>query len=225
MKPNSHSGSHKAVGGVRIPSYALDTAADIDSFHTARCRHFPELDGAIIRTWVQTEWFVMNRKPTDYDLAFSTQRYANALKEWIWYGTWLEVWGSVWTSHGASSVLLYVLRENKDYLGRGAQDGHLDFHTVPELCCGASKTKADVVSTWQFFFQFMHLEGPPITQPEVTVCLKKIRKSSSVRLFSKCFDGLHLTSHDHSCCVSKTNGDEASTWQFFSSSRTLRDHQ
>ena len=32
-----------------------------------------------------------------------------------------------------SSVLLYVHRDPTDYLGRGAQDVHLDFHTAPEL--------------------------------------------------------------------------------------------
>ena len=32
-----------------------------------------------------------------------------------------------------SLVVLYVLRDRKDYRGRGAQDGHLDFHTAPEL--------------------------------------------------------------------------------------------
>ena len=31
------------------------------------------------------------------------------------------------------SVLLYVYRDHTDCLGRGAQDGHLDFHTAPEL--------------------------------------------------------------------------------------------
>ena len=30
-------------------------------------------------------------------------------------------------------VLLYVHRNHKDYEGQGAQDGHLDFHTAPEL--------------------------------------------------------------------------------------------
>ena len=30
-------------------------------------------------------------------------------------------------------MLLYVHRDDKDYQGRGAQDGHLDFHTAPEL--------------------------------------------------------------------------------------------
>ena len=34
---------------------------------------------------------------------------------------------------GSSSVLLYVHRDHKDRSGRGAQDGHLDFHTAPEL--------------------------------------------------------------------------------------------
>ena len=30
---------------------------------------------------------------------------------------------------------IYVHRDPKaDYLGQGAQDGHLDFHTAPELC-------------------------------------------------------------------------------------------
>ena len=29
-------------------------------------------------------------------------------------------------------MLLYVHRDHKDY----NQDGHLDFHTVPELCSG-----------------------------------------------------------------------------------------
>ena len=31
-------------------------------------------------------------------------------------------------------VVSYVHRDHKDYWGRGAQDGHLDFHTAPELC-------------------------------------------------------------------------------------------
>ena len=31
-------------------------------------------------------------------------------------------------------MLLYDHRDCTDYLGRGAQDGHLDFHTAPELC-------------------------------------------------------------------------------------------
>ena len=30
-------------------------------------------------------------------------------------------------------MLLYVHGKRTDYLGRGAQDGHLDFHTSPEL--------------------------------------------------------------------------------------------
>ena len=31
----------------------------------------------------------------------------------------------------ACSMLLYVLRDHKNYYGLGAQDGHLDFHTAP----------------------------------------------------------------------------------------------
>ena len=34
----------------------------------------------------------------------------------------------------SSSVLLYVHKDSTDYLGRGAQDVHLDFHTAPDLC-------------------------------------------------------------------------------------------
>ena len=30
-------------------------------------------------------------------------------------------------------MLLHVHRDHKDYWGRGAQDGHLDFNTAPEL--------------------------------------------------------------------------------------------
>ena len=30
-------------------------------------------------------------------------------------------------------MLLYVRRDNRDYQGQGAQDGHLDCHTAPEL--------------------------------------------------------------------------------------------
>ena len=30
-------------------------------------------------------------------------------------------------------MLLYVNRDHKDYKGRGAQDGHLDFHAAPKL--------------------------------------------------------------------------------------------
>ena len=33
----------------------------------------------------------------------------------------------------SSSMLFYVPGDHKDYLGRGAQDSHLDFHTVPGL--------------------------------------------------------------------------------------------
>ena len=33
------------------------------------------------------------------------------------------------------SVLLYVHKDHKDYYGRGAQDVHLDFHTVFKKFC------------------------------------------------------------------------------------------
>ena len=33
----------------------------------------------------------------------------------------------------SSSILLYVHRDHKDDWGRGAQDGHLDFHAAPEF--------------------------------------------------------------------------------------------
>ena len=32
------------------------------------------------------------------------------------------------------SMLLYIHGDRMDYLGRGAKDGHLDFHTAPFLC-------------------------------------------------------------------------------------------
>ena len=32
------------------------------------------------------------------------------------------------------SIFLCVHIDHKDYQGRGAQDGHLDVRTVPELC-------------------------------------------------------------------------------------------
>ena len=37
--------------------------------------------------------------------------------------------------------LLYVHRDHKDYLGRGAQDGHLDCHTAPELWTSTETTR------------------------------------------------------------------------------------
>ena len=44
--------------------------------------------------------------------------------------------GGYWTwaaGRSSSSVLLYVHRDRTDCSGREAQDGHLDFHTAPEL--------------------------------------------------------------------------------------------
>ena len=37
------------------------------------------------------------------------------------------------TRVSSSSMLLYVHGKRTDYLGRGVQDGHLDFHTSPEF--------------------------------------------------------------------------------------------
>ena len=42
--------------------------------------------------------------------------------------TFTQLLSFAWAS--ASSMLLYVHGGHKDYQGRGAQDGHLDFHTV-----------------------------------------------------------------------------------------------
>ena len=39
-----------------------------------------------------------------------------------------------WLDRDRRSLLLYVRRDHKDYQGRGAQGGHLDIHTAPELC-------------------------------------------------------------------------------------------
>ena len=45
---------------------------------------------------------------------------------------------------GRSSVLLYAHRDHKDYLGRGAEDDHLDFHTAPELWRVGSVSRDDL---------------------------------------------------------------------------------
>ena len=39
-----------------------------------------------------------------------------------------------WRCRVTVEVLLYVHKNHQAYLGRGDQDGHLDFHTAPELC-------------------------------------------------------------------------------------------
>ena len=44
-------------------------------------------------------------------------------------------------------MLLYVHTDHKDYLGQGAQDGHLDFHTAPELCRGGWLVECYFTST------------------------------------------------------------------------------
>ena len=46
-----------------------------------------------------------------------------------------DYWGRGSMCDVVVEVLLYVHRNRgkQAYLGRGAQDGHLDFHTAPEL--------------------------------------------------------------------------------------------
>ena len=39
-------------------------------------------------------------------------------------------------SSSSDSLLLYVHRDHSDYYGRGALDGHLDFHTAPSVLLG-----------------------------------------------------------------------------------------
>ena len=56
-----------------------------------------------------------------------------------------------------SSLLLYVHRDRTNYQGRGARDGHLDFHTAPELlssqwvssvqCCFTSTETVGLLGT------------------------------------------------------------------------------
>ena len=48
--------------------------------------------------------------------------------------------------HG--SILLYVHGNHKARLGRKAQDGHLDFHTPPELCTLYPQA-------WTYIYRFM----------------------------------------------------------------------
>ena len=50
----------------------------------------------------------------------------------IWVGepgTATSIFTQLLSSEGLSSMLLYVHMDCADYQGRGAQDGHLDFHT------------------------------------------------------------------------------------------------
>ena len=49
------------------------------------------------------------------------------------FGTVTLTFTQLLSSMNSSSMLLYVHTDHKDYLGRGAQDGHLDFHRAPEL--------------------------------------------------------------------------------------------
>ena len=63
-----------------------------------------------------------------------------------WWQQQLQQQGSEGGKFG--SRLLYVHRNPKDYQGRGAQDGHLDFHTAPsELCEGGWLVECRFTST------------------------------------------------------------------------------
>ena len=45
------------------------------------------------------------------------------------------------------SMLSYVHRDRTDCLGQGVQDGHFDFHTVPELCTTRVRVQCCLTST------------------------------------------------------------------------------
>ena len=62
-----------------------------------------------------------------------------------WWRQQLQQRGSEGGKFG--STLLYVHRNHNDYQGRGAQDGHLDFHTAPELCRGGWLVECYFTST------------------------------------------------------------------------------
>ena len=63
-----------------------------------------------------------------------------------WWRQQLQQQGSEGGKFG--STLLYVHRNHKDYQGRGAQDGHMDFHTAPsELCEGGWLVECRFTST------------------------------------------------------------------------------
>ena len=63
-------------------------------------------------------------------------------------------------------MLLYVHRNRKAHLGRKAQDGHLDFHTAPELCVAAAKIKHNHRQVSPFSLSSgAHLAGVTISTP------------------------------------------------------------
>ena len=55
--------------------------------------------------------------------------------------------GGKGTTLSSSSMLLYVNSNHKDYWGRGAQNGHLDFHTAPEFCVTKDQVQCCFTST------------------------------------------------------------------------------
>ena len=61
----------------------------------------------------------------------------------------------------SSSVLPYVLRDREDCWEGGAQDGHLDLHTAPELC-----PETDLFTTAHVYVPVLHPRA--ITSDEPT---------------------------------------------------------
>ena len=75
-------------------------------------------------TWTTVRPSQMSLSPSGRSARFSSAPHAycvSALSD-----------SSPWSR--SSSMLHYVHRDHKDYSGLRVQDGHLDFHTSPELC-------------------------------------------------------------------------------------------
>ena len=49
-------------------------------------------------------------------------------------------------------LLLYVHRSHQAYCGRGALDGHLDFHTASELCRTVCRSLRYISAVWELLF-------------------------------------------------------------------------
>ena len=47
-----------------------------------------------------------------------------------------------------ANAQVQILSNHKDYQGRGAQGGHLNFHTAPELWGNALSSFVESVATW-----------------------------------------------------------------------------
>ena len=68
-------------------------------------------------------------------------------------------------------MLLYVHRDHKDYSGREAQDGHLDFYTAPELFLQFQRRKSLLLS---FSFFLCRVGAVPTVPYSVCVALKNV---------------------------------------------------